>query len=90
MKDALLIELNTAHATPRDAARHIKEALQTEGDNTSDVYERTSDSVLVVVYESHDAEDEIADRLSDAGVDCFVEEAGLPGDDEVATELPDW
>jgi hypothetical protein len=89
MKNSILVEMDEEANSPRQCALNLSEILQEQGDNTSEVFERTKSSAVVVVYESSDAEQEITERLNNAGVGCFVEFCDFPPEDaiEVKAEM---
>ena len=88
MKDYLFIELNDTAATPKDAAKRVKDALVGQGDNTTNVFVRTKNAVLVLVHESNDAEDEIADKMNKVGFSCFISATNeVIGEDDEGVEI---
>ena len=84
MKDYVLVELEKESPTMLGAARIVKSSLLSQQDNTSEVFTHTNDSVIVCVHESYDAEDEITERLNDAGLTCFISKTDIvPSEDKL-------
>jgi len=92
MDVAVIVELDKPSTSKNQAALNVKDALQEEGDYDSDVYEHTEGTVIVVVHEPRDAEEEITNKLNDAGVSCMVSEAlkeQYPDEWETPVTLPE-